>query len=184
MKKILAIMMTVCALFLAGCGSSPLEDIGMNEDQIKVAEKAFSDTSLGEIENVTESVQGENLYIVRTDKYDGIFIKQNDDKSLKYISYEGTGLWANGNVTGKDIADYYIDEGKYVEYQTKAEAAVKDRLKSPSTADFAAMPKIARNKDHVIVTGKVDAQNSFGATIQSVYMVEFRGENVVDVLIQ
>lgn len=181
MKKLLLILTVVMAFFIAGCGSNPLEETGMNDEQIKVTEKAFKDSNLGEIKNIEKSVQGDNLYIARTDKYDGLFIKQNDDKSLKYISYEGRGLWDNGEKQAIDIEDIYVDLDAYTKYQTKAQIAVKERLKSPSTADFD-QPSVQRNKDYVRVIGDVHAQNSFGALIKTKYLVEIKNDQVTSVI--
>ena len=56
-----------------------------------------------------------------------------------------------------------------------AENAVEERLKSPSTAEFSPPDETNVEKvddDTYIVTGWVDAQNSFGATIRNYYEVK------------
>ena len=40
---------------------------------------------------------------------------------------------------------------------------VRDNLRSPSTADFVGFPEVNGS----IITGQVDAQNGFGATVRS-----------------
>lgn len=56
-----------------------------------------------------------------------------------------------------------------------AETIVKKNLKSPSTADFCSSRecKVSKSGDVWTVTGWVDAQNGFGATIRSDYTVSF-----------
>lgn len=54
-----------------------------------------------------------------------------------------------------------------------AQLFVKDKLKSPSTADFEPLFKsvVKKNGSIYTVTGKVDSQNGFGALITSTYSV-------------
>lgn len=58
---------------------------------------------------------------------------------------------------------------------TVAEAMVKQKLKSPSTAKFCLYTEatITHDKDVYTVSGWVDAQNSFGATLRSNWTVTF-----------
>ena len=56
-----------------------------------------------------------------------------------------------------------------------AEKAVKDKLKSPSTAQFCTTTEatIGRNGNTWTVKGWVDAQNSYGATVRANFVVTF-----------
>lgn len=58
---------------------------------------------------------------------------------------------------------------------TVAEAMVKQKLKSPSTAKFCTVSQstITHDGDVYTVSGWVDAQNSFGATLRSNWTVTF-----------
>ena len=58
---------------------------------------------------------------------------------------------------------------------TVAEKIVKDNLKSPSTAKFCSTSeaKISCSDNTWTVSGWVDAQNSFGATLRNNYTVKF-----------
>lgn len=58
---------------------------------------------------------------------------------------------------------------------TCAQTIVKDKLKSPSSADFCAMKEatIKSNGDKYTITGYVDADNSFGANVRSTFTVTF-----------
>ena len=60
-----------------------------------------------------------------------------------------------------------------------AEKAVKNNLKSPSTAEFCSHKEysITCSGDTWTVSGYVDAQNSFGATLRNDFTVKFTFEN-------
>lgn len=66
------------------------------------------------------------------------------------------------------------------------ERAVADRLRSPSTAEFG-RPSVTVTSSGARVTGHVDAENGFGATVRADYLcvVEGVGDNlrVVDVAV-
>ena len=79
--------------------------------------------------------------------------------------------------------------------QVIAEKFVKDRLKSPSTADFPGY--IGNGVQHSylgecthLIAGKVDSQNGFGAMIRSTYVAKVRYNksedtyNLLDIAIQ
>ena len=67
-----------------------------------------------------------------------------------------------------------VSNNERVDYEVIARTAVKNNLKAPSVADFKFGPLITRNKNIVLVRGKVDAQNSFGAMIRSNYKVKIQ----------
>lgn len=60
-----------------------------------------------------------------------------------------------------------------------AEKAVKNKLKSPSTAEFCSHKEysITCSRNTWTVSGYVDAQNSFGATLRNNFTVKFTFEN-------
>ncbi len=67
------------------------------------------------------------------------------------------------------------DEFDEFDAQVVAESEVKERLKSPSTADFSPYREtsITQDGNEWRVEGWVDAQNGFGAIIRSEYTVKF-----------
>jgi hypothetical protein len=66
-----------------------------------------------------------------------------------------------------------------------AHVAVPDYLKSPSTADFVDDDEVTKDGNGYIVTGSVDCQNGFGATVRVDYTVhEDEDSNVTDVYVQ
>lgn len=66
-----------------------------------------------------------------------------------------------------------------------AQNAVKNRLKSPSTAKFCSYTdaKITLSGNIYTVSGYVDAQNGFGATIRSKFTVKLTEESIISVTI-
>ena len=64
----------------------------------------------------------------------------------------------------------------------KAEKAVKNKLKAPSTAKFSDIVVIQANSDGCNIKGKVDSQNSFGALIQNdfIYFVDSKNQEYVE----
>lgn len=82
---------------------------------------------------------------------------------------------------GGDSAD---DEGQLSEYM--CQQFVKDRLKAPSTADFSDEDHTNSGDHQWIVTGVVDAENSFGAMLRSSYRCELKvdGEDWIPLSVQ
>lgn len=57
-----------------------------------------------------------------------------------------------------------------------AKNAVKDKLKSPTTAEFSNVKAVKAEANYCLVTGNVDAQNSFGAMIRNSFTVEIEAD--------
>lgn len=76
---------------------------------------------------------------------------------------------SSSSKSSSDTDSYSHD--KY-DAQVLAEKEVKNRLKSPSSADFCWSPTVSRSGNTWTVSGYVDAQNSFGATVRSNYTVK------------
>lgn len=64
----------------------------------------------------------------------------------------------------------------------KAEKAVKNKLKAPSTAKFSDIVVIQANSDGCNIKGKVDSQNSYGALNQNgfIYFVDSKNQGYVE----
>ncbi|WP_302155060.1 hypothetical protein [Phascolarctobacterium faecium] len=187
MKKIILLMLAlVMCLLITGCGSSELaEKTGMNDGQEKAAIKIFNENGITELSNIEKSAQNENLFIVKDSKFGMVFFELAPDKSIKTIVYESEPVYANGQSINK-FSDLIVSNNERVDYEVVARNAVKNNLKAPSTADFKFGPLITRNKNIVLVRGKVDAQNSFGAMIRSNYKVKIQlpDKKVLEVHIQ
>ena len=58
------------------------------------------------------------------------------------------------------------------EAQREAEEAARAQLKSPSSASFIGRPSISHDRCKWTISGQVDSENSFGATLRARYRVE------------
>ena len=69
-----------------------------------------------------------------------------------------------------------------IDARTMCAEFVKDRLKSPSTAkfDYRSETAVHHGKGRYTVTGAVDAQNAFGATIRTQYICELHYDSTTD----
>lgn len=76
-------------------------------------------------------------------------------------------IWVVGSLGGDDEDDGGGEYGA----RDVCEQFVKDRLKSPSSADFSDT-QTTGSGDHWTVTGSVDSENSFGAMIRNTYVCE------------
>ncbi|MEV1331111.1 hypothetical protein AB0J20_16215 [Micromonospora costi] len=69
------------------------------------------------------------------------------------------------------------DEGEAVD---RCQAAVSDKLKSPSTAEYGDVTVTSEDGNfgtYYVVTGEVDAQNGFGATVRGEYRCKVNRES-------
>lgn len=69
------------------------------------------------------------------------------------------------------------------DHVTACQDEVLSQLKAPATAEFVGSDRITEGEVGVMVTGEVDAQNSFGALIRSSYICSFTGQTVTEVLV-
>ncbi len=176
-KLLLGLLIVVTAIFMAGCGSSKLAEVtGMNDMQEKATIKIFNDNGIKDLSNVEKSSQGNNIFLFKSDKFGMVLFALNQDKSIKNIVYETVPIYAEGKSLNKFV-DMAVSNIERAEYEVAAQSAVKNKLKSPSTANFQSFPVIMRNKDIVLVKGKLDAQNGFGAMIRSDYIVKLQLPN-------
>lgn len=82
----------------------------------------------------------------------------------------GVVIFGGGSDSGEpEVAE--PDLGSEVGAEIVCENFVKDRLKSPSSADFSETQSRGEGADYVVV-GAVDSENSFGAMIRNDYVCE------------
>lgn len=88
------------------------------------------------------------------------------------VVFCGFVFYPSGNGTGEGKDSYGHD---WAVAMTVAEKAVKSELKSPSSAEFSSKNETTINVsgNTWTVSGWVEAQNSFGATIRNSYSVKF-----------
>lgn len=61
-----------------------------------------------------------------------------------------------------------------VEVRNQCREWAKDHLRSPSTAEFSGEQVRSAGTDEWTVTGSIDAQNAFGATVRATYTCDIR----------
>lgn len=94
--------------------------------------------------------------------------KSDNNSTNNRMNSTSSDVIANGN--GKDRYGHDKFDAFVI-----AENAVKDKLKSPSTAQFCTTTEatIGRNDNTWTVKGWVDAQNGYGATVRANFVVTF-----------
>lgn len=175
MKKFLMTILTVltCVL-LAGCGTSELaEKTGMNDEQEKAAVAIFNANGIKELDAISKSEQGPNMYFVNYKDYGYIFFELNADKSIKNIVYETQPIYADGK-SKRNINDILVTNDDRISYEVAAQTAAKKFLVSPDSAEFQPYPLVMRNKEIVVIQGKVTAQNAFGVKMPGLYRVKLQ----------
>ena len=144
---------------------STIKETGINPDEIK------SWKATGKI-----NPEGRKEYSFSTDGKDFAYrIWLNPDLSIYSVLYSGTVLYQDGKAV-ESISDNKPTEKEMQHMQAQVEKVVKNNLKTPSTAKFGGFKF---NKKHGIgtVSGIVDAQNGFGATIQTPFDASFDFKN-------
>lgn len=149
----------------------------------KVAEKAYKilKDKLGftklEYQGKTD---GTTNYNISANDYN-LVLTASDNVYRIFIPHEYS-LYEDGKVkmTFSDLQSKTIDNTQMTAYYIMAKEIVTNNLKHPKSADFPSIITHAsdiamqKNGDIVAVQSYVDAQNSFGATIRSNWMVEFK----------
>lgn len=134
-----------------------------------------------EIDFEQKNSVGDILFDISADNYNLMVSVDND--GIYSIKCGYCELYDGNSVL---VTKTGLDDRSTSEYETAyysiAKEIVKSNLKSPKSADFPSLwsdeIKMQRNKDIVGVQGYVDAENSFGVSIRSQWLVEFR---VIDI---
>ena len=125
-------------------------------------------------------------YNLTTHSAKNIYLFLDKDSNVVALAYYQAELYANGKriLTLQDITLTSSEKNVYID---ASKDAVKQMLKSPSTAKFpwydeyqVSMPINEKTKapdGTVIVVGYVDSQNGFGAMIRSTYRVKYQKSN-------
>lgn len=102
------------------------------------------------------------------DTASNIILYLDVNKNVYSLKYAGYDLYINDSVVAT-IDDYTVSIDEINKYQYYCQEAIKEILKSPSTAKFPIYTEWGwkQEKDILYVQGYVDAQNSFGAELRS-----------------
>ncbi|MES9636699.1 hypothetical protein [Megasphaera elsdenii] len=174
MKKSFLVALIMSALLVSGCGNDPSGDIskatGISKDQANAVLTQLKDVGVTEFDGVSTLDKDKGYYYIQDSKYGRVFFGIKDGKLVAVENQQGVKVYASDNKIC-DLADVTLTDAQVAEYQVIAQNTVKDRLKAPSTADFDNI-KVVKSKDgSVLITGTVDAQNSFGAKLRKGFMV-------------
>lgn len=150
----------------------------------KVAKKAYSilkkKIGFSELEYKDQLDETTNYEIVADGYY--MVLTASDDVYRIFIPNSSYVFYEDGEVkmTASDFKSKTIDQSEMYSYYSIAQEIVESSLKNPKSADFPSAvmhpEEISMQKDGDIVAVKsyVDASNSFGATVRSKWMVEFK----------
>lgn len=139
-----------------------------------------SNDSLKDISHKYTYTRSDNSQLI-TSVYTEEEVSQKAEVDAKYQFpkeyWDGTNMFSDNNHNGfiSDSDELTAEQKDFFFYIAKEE--VKNKLKSPSTAKFPLTANssgvtITKSKDIVTVTGYVDAENSFNATIRSSFVVK------------
>ena len=174
MKKSMLVALVMSALLVSGCGNDPAGDIakatGLSKEHASTVLTQLKDVGVTKFDGVSTLNKEKGYYYVQDDKYGRVFFGVKDGKLEAIENQQGVKVYASDNKIC-DLADVTLTDAQVAEYQVIAQDAVKNKLKAPSTADFDNLKVLKDKSGSVLITGTVDAQNSFGAKIRNSFMV-------------
>lgn len=174
MKKSMLAALALSALLVAGCGSDPTGDIseatGLSKEQAGTVLTQLKDVGVTKFDGVSTLNKDKGYYYVQDDKYGRVFFGIKDGKLVTIENQQGVKVYASDNKIC-DLVDVTLTDAQVAEYQVIAQNAVKNKLKAPSTADFDNLKVLKDKSGSVLISGTVDAQNSFGAKIRNSFLV-------------
>ena len=152
------------------------EDVANKAYDILINQIGFTN-----VEYVGKNPVGDSNYDFSSDKYN-FMMTASDDVYRVYQSRGGFVFYEDGEVKNSvsDAESKTIDQYDRNAYYIIAQWIVESGLKNPKSADFPSIvtrPEeiaMSKNGNIVAVQSYVDAQNSFGATVRSTWLVEFR----------
>lgn len=114
------------------------------------------------------NVDGETGYRISTEDANNVILYLGPDKKVNIVRYADNNLYADGEFLST-INEYIVTWNEASDLQISCQKAIKEVLKSPSTAKFPNITKwkFGKKDGEIIIQGYVDAQNTFGAEIRS-----------------
>jgi hypothetical protein len=160
----------------------------LNESQAKSIDKILVQCEVAPVLKITHDElldnahkKGETGYRITTQYADNVILYLNKDKTVNLIKYADHNLYAKGNVKAS-LQNYIIDMDEVNKLMIQCEDTVKSILKSPSTAKFPNYTEwgfTQKKKEVYLVSGYVDAQNSFGAENRSNFSFKIKKGSIV-----
>lgn len=182
---ILALLTGIAAIMTNGFSDIPVDTSDLiqaceiNQAQADAIMYAMVDSGFNSVFEVTHDegldnshVDGETGYRVNTDVVDNVILYLSPNKTVNYIRYADHDLYANGQKIAT-VADYVLNRSDANQIQLNCKEAIKQCLKSPSTAKFPSLSEWAMSRDpeKIVVQSYVDSQNGFGAEVRSQFQL-------------
>lgn len=120
---------------------------------------------------------GETGYRVKGSGIDNVIMYIGEDGEINSIRYADNDLYKDGGLIAT-IDDYAVSISEFSQYHVLCENAVKSVLKSPSSAKFPLYDQwgCQKEKDTIMISGYVDADNDFGASVRSEFLFTINTE--------
>ena len=159
----------------------------LQEDQAKAIDEILTQCGVDPILDIQHDElldnahkKGETGYRVATEYEDNVILYLNKDKTVNLVKYADHKLYTKGKVKA-NLQDYIIDMDEVNDLMIRCEEVVKSVLKSPSTAKFpnyTGWGFTQKKKGVYLVSGYVDAQNSFGAEMRSNFSFKIKNDKI------
>ena len=188
---VIVILGIVVAILAPGIKYGVAQYLTLEDGKAEAIDTILSDCDITDITSITPDVtldnahfEGETGYRINTAQVHsdaGIVMYLDGEQNVYSIKYAGTDLYIDGTVQAK-LSDFVMTNKEELELQNIAQETVISTLKSPSTAKFPLIDQwgFEKNKDTIKVWSYVDAQNSFGATSRSEFVITYnRGNKAV-----
>ena len=167
-----------------------LQNIDVSDDELLVIEQALEDVDIEGVKSVEydDMLEGnftytnedgwgtEDGYRLDSEFATNILLYVQGGKLLG-IEYGSQHILFKDGEAVDSILNYVVTTAEFINYTSQAEEVVKQRLKSPSTAEFPGRVwskdqwNVFKKDGNIYVESYVDAQNSFGATSRDYFQL-------------
>lgn len=182
---IFCVILTFCCvlgfgIMMASNADKTVTTFNVSEDENNKTKEILKECGIEELNQVErdELLDHDGLLGYRAVCERGKLIIYFDEEKLRQVKYVDNYLYQNQKVID-NIKNYTFTLDEKSDYQIKCQYAIKDMLKSPSSAKFPNINEWGFNKDNGIATiiGYVDSQNGFGTMIRSEFQFKIRESN-------
>lgn len=171
------LLTTVIYLVVAitsGCGETPVEKAfddgaGLNKQQTAAAVQVLDSINIKNVQKVKHITNNE--YDITAERYDGIRMYLNDNKSISKVTTQGEAvLYQNNGVqalTPNKIDSVYLSQSEYDKYFNRTLALAIQRLKYPDSVDidYERPIIVTRADDKVAASFTIKTMNDFGGMV-------------------
>lgn len=145
-----------------------LQDLGISQDISQNILDSLNSVGLNHIIKFSQS-NHTGILIATDEIYGQVSFNIIENKVGDIMTPEQSFLMIAGQKKS-DIKDVYISDDTKYSFIDLAQTAVRSQLKAPSSANFS-NDKLRYDGDNLIITGNVDAVNSYGVKLRNSYIV-------------